>query len=307
MLTGYQPSPAITYPSLGSVVSHELGTRKSLPAYVTIPNAQEIFLGTGYLSAAHAPFSPGGDPANQRFQVRDLTAPQGLDQKRVAARRELLAALDAGFGAKADAIAATARFYEQAFALSDSPEARAAFDLAAEKDPTRDRYGRGGIGQRLLLARRLVEAGVRCAVVLDGGWDHHQGIFQGLRQRVAPLDQALSALILDLEERGLLATTLVLLTTEFGRTPRVNPDGGRDHWPRVFSAMLAGGGVKRGCVFGASNDVGAEVDNDAVSPADLSATLFAQLGIDPTKKLPSPGNRPVDLVRDGRVLREILA
>ncbi len=307
MLTGYPPSPAVTYPSLGAVVSHELHGRNALPPYVSIPNASLMFLGSGYLGAANGPFSPGSDPSRRNFRVRDLAAPGGVNRKREHARRKLLAEIDGEFGATGDATRAVDAFYEQAYAMIDSKAARAAFRIDAEKKATRDAYGRTPIGQRLLLARRLTEAGVRYVTVLDGGYDNHRRIFPALRRRMAAFDRGFSRLIGDLDHRGLLDHTLVLVTSEFGRTPRVNRDAGRDHWPRVFSVVLAGAGIRRGFVHGASNDVGAEVERDPVSPADLAATVFSQIGVDPSTKILSPGGRPIQVVRNGRVLRELLA
>jgi hypothetical protein len=306
MLTGYQPSPAIRYPSLGAVAAHELPGQNQLPAYVCIPNAGDEYLGTGYLGSAHGPFSIGGEPSAQNFRVRDLERPRGMNEDRLARRRRLLEAIDEGCAQSADAVAANEAFYGQAYALIGSDAARAAFDLGKETDQVKDLYGRTQLGQRVLLARRLVENGVRYATVLHGGYDNHRDIFPALRNRLSEVDQALSGLITDLELRGLLDSTVVLVSSEFGRTPRVNQDRGRDHWPRVFSVVMAGGGIRGGAVLGSSTADGGEPEEHPVSPADLAATLFAQVGIDPTAKLMSPGNRPIDIVRDGRVLRELL-
>lgn len=308
VLTGYQPSPAIVYPAFGAVVAHELGGRNDLPPYICVPTASR-FLGTGYLPQSHAPFAVGGNPAAADFKVRDLADEAGVDATRQARRRQLRAQLDAGFAGPdaSGALAAIEQYYRMAYALADSPTARGAFDLAAEPDAVKERYGKRPLGLGCLLARRLVQAGARYVVVPRGGFDHHQQIASGLPGPVGEVDQAFATLIADLEERGLLARTLVLLTTEFGRTPRLNGDGGRDHWPRVFSIALAGGGCKRGFVLGRSNSSGAEPDAEPVRPADLAATVFTQLGIDPTRRLMAPGARPIDLVRDGRVLTEILA
>lgn len=309
VLTGFQPSPALAYPSLGAVVAHELGGRQDLPPYVCIPSAQNPWLGTGYLSSAFAPFAVGGNPAASNFKVQDLAAGKDIDDARRGRRRDLLAALDAGFvgSGEADAVRAVAEYYAQAWALIESPTARAAFDLAAEPAALKDRYGKHTLGMGCLLARRLVQGGVRYAVVASGGYDHHTQIATGLPPRLGELDQALAALIADLDSLGQLDETLVLVTTEFGRTPRLNGDGGRDHWPRVFSVVLAGGGCKRGFVFGSSDANGAEPATEPVRPADLAATVFSALGIDLDKKLLAPGNRPIDLVREGRVLREVMA
>jgi uncharacterized protein (DUF1501 family) len=307
MLTGYRPSPAIVYPSFGAVVSHELGVRNDLPPYVCVPGAQLPDLGTGYLGSAFGPFGVGGEPSRKDFEVKDLGPAAALDEGRAARRRQLLAELDAGFAGQADAVRATQAFYEQAWRLIESPTAQQAFRIEKEPDQVRDRYGRHEMGQRLLLARRLVEAGVRFVAVPSGGWDHHRGIADGLRRQMPAVDQALAALLTDLDERGLLDATMVILSTEFGRTPRINRDEGRDHWPRAFSVLAAGGGLKRGLVHGATDPTGSEPIEAPVSPADLAATMFSQLGIDPHKRLLSPGDRPIDIVRDGRVLRELLA
>ncbi|MFT5464066.1 MAG: hypothetical protein ACI8QS_002958, partial [Planctomycetota bacterium] len=181
------------------------------------------------------------------------------------------------------------------------------FDLNAEEASLRDEYGRNAAGQRLLLARRLVESGVRYATVTYGSWDMHQNIQAGLDRQMPNLDRAFAALIRDLDRRGLLDSTLVLMTSEFGRTPRLNNEGGRDHWPGVFSVVMAGGGVKRGYVHGSSDALAAAVETDGVGPADLGRTIFTLLGVDPDKTLMSPGDRPVRIVYGGRVIKEILA
>ncbi len=309
VLTGYQPSPALLYPSLGAVVAEELGVRNDLPPYLCIPNATTKFEGTGYLSAAHAPFGLGDDPAARGFAVRDLAAPKDVDADRRERREGLLRELDQGFAAlgEADAVRASEAFQRQARALIESESARAAFDLAAEPEAAKTRYGNNRVGMSCLLARRLVQGGARFITVNAVGFDHHEQIGNNLPGALRLVDQAFAALLADLDERGLLERTLVMLTTEFGRTPKLNATAGRDHWPRVFSIALAGGGCNRGQVLGASNATGAEPDGDAVHPPDLAATVFHLLGIDPDKRLMAPGNRPVAIVRDGRVLAEVLA
>lgn len=309
MFTGYRPSPALVYPSMGSVVSHEQGPRRNLPAYVCVPNAPNVYAGTGYLSSSYAPFSVGSDPASSSFVVRDLELPAGVDESRFTRRRQLLDAVNAHFRQKeaSDALDAMDTFYHRAYDLLSSAEARAAFNLGAEPDAIRDEYGRNAAGQRMLLARRLVEAGVRFVTLTYGSWDMHQNINDGIRGQMPPFDQAFATLIRDLDRRGLLDETLVLVTTEFGRTPKINPDGGRDHWPRVFSIVMAGGGVKRGYAHGASDPTAAEVDDLVMGPEDLAATTFSLLGIDPDKRLTAPGNRPVRIVKGGRVVSELLS
>jgi hypothetical protein len=308
MLTGQRPSPAVVYPSLGSVVAHELGARASLPPYVCVPSLPDPFAGNGYLSSSYAPFALGSAPESRDFRVRDLEPPEGVDEARFARRRELLAVVDAGFdGDGADSVAAMEAFYERAYELLGSSTAKAAFDVRAEPKELRERYGRGAEGQRLLLARRLVESGVRYASIGIGGWDLHERLFPRMRQMLPRLDQAFAALIEDLEARGMLDRTLVLLTTEFGRTPKVNKDGGRDHWPGVFSVVLAGGGVKRGYVHGRSDSTATAIEEQGVSPEDLARTVLTLLGIDPETRLVAGGNRPLALVKGGRVLRDVLA
>lgn len=309
VLTGYPPSPAVAYPSLGSVIAHELGAHGDLPPYLCIPNDRIAHAGPGYLSTAFAPFSLESDPGARGFKVRDLEPPRGIDAARTARRRALLEDLDSDFGGTyaPDNLRAASAFYDQAYGMIDSEAARAAFELDREKPETRKAFSANPLAARLLLARRLVEAGVRWITVHDGGWDHHRDLFRSARSKFEGLDLAFALFLKDLIERDLLQSTLVVLVSEFGRTPRVNADGGRDHWPKVFSVVAAGGGLKAGIAWGSSDERGAEPESNAVSPADLSATLFHRLGIDPTKKLMSPGDRPIDLVRNGRVIEEILA
>lgn len=308
MLTGYRPSPALVYPSMGSVVSHEFGPRNNLPPYMAIPGAGDPFMGAGYLSSAYGPFSLGGEPQDDAFEVRDLNLPAGVDAARMDKRKSLLASVDEHFKAveKSDALSAMDSFYERAYSLISSQAAREAFNIKAEPDAVRNEYGRSYIGQRLLMARRLVEAGARFITVTEGGWDNHERIRDAMNGHVPSVDQGYAALIRDLAQRGLLEKTLVVLTTEFGRTSRINKDGGRDHWPKVFSTALAGGGLKGGQVVGSSDAFGGEPADRPVGPADVSATIFTQLGIQPEKKLMSPGNRPIDIARQYEIIKEIV-
>jgi len=309
MFTGYKPSPAILYPSLGSVVSHELGIRNDLPPYVCIPSQPNPYAGSGYLSTAYGPFSLGGDPANERFNVRDLNLPANIDHERFAQRQSMLAAVDAHFREleKSDALDAMDSFYQRAYGLVSSQHAKDAFNLKAEPDSLKDEYGRNGAGMRMLMARRLVESGVRFVSTVYGGWDHHVNVRGGIEKDLPQFDKAYASLIRDLDRRGMLDSTLVMVTTEFGRTPKINKDAGRDHWPRVFSIVLAGGGIKRGAVYGSSDSTGAEPDANPLSVEDFAMTIYKQLGIDGTKKLMSSGNRPVDIVRGGQVVPGLLA
>jgi hypothetical protein len=309
MFTGYRPSPALTYPSFGSVVAHELGPRDRLPPYVCLPNLPAPDAGAGYLGSAYGPFTLGSDPANPAFTVRDLALPGGVDPQRFATRQRLRDVVGKHFQRLENTanLEAMDEFYSRAYDLVSSAQARAAFDIQAEPDTVRDAYGRNEAGQRMLLARRLVESGVRLVTLSYGGWDMHQKIRDGITKTLPPFDQAYAALIRDLERRGLLDTTLVMVSSEFGRTPKINPDAGRDHWPKVFSVVLAGGGVKRGLVYGASDAIAAEPADAPLTVEDLATTVYHCLGIVADKELVAPGNRPVEIVDGGKVRNELLA
>lgn len=309
MFTGYRPSPALIYPSMGAVVSHEYGPRNNLPPYVCIPNQPNEFAGSGYLSSSFAPFSLGADPAAGGFRVLDLNLPGYVNEERFTRRRSALEAVNQHFlkSDKSDNVRAMSSFYERAYNLVSSQPAREAFNIDAEAAPLRDQYGRNEAGQRMLMARRLVEAGVRFVTLTFGGWDMHNQIAGSMRGAMPPLDQALSMLITDLEQRGLLSKTLVMVSSEFGRTPKINGTAGRDHWPKVFSVMLAGGGVKGGMIHGSSNATASEPETDAVGPEDLATTIYRQLGIVADKELMAPGDRPIEIVDGGKIIQAILA
>ncbi|HVJ87453.1 MAG TPA: DUF1501 domain-containing protein [Caulifigura sp.] len=309
MFTGYKPSPALSYPSIGSVVSHEFGSRKNLPPYVCIPNMPNEYAGSGYLSSAFAPFSLGSDPANNGFKVRDLDLYGGIDDSRFATRRTALDAVNAHFRKKesSDQIKAMDSFYDSAFSLISSPEAKEAFNIEKETAALRDEYGRNTAGSRMLLARRLVEAGVRLVNLTYGGWDMHDNIVAGFNRQMPQFDQAYARLILDLEQRGLLDSTLVMVSSEFGRTPKINGTAGRDHWPKVFSVVLAGGGIKKGLVYGTSNATASEPEDDALGIEDLFTTVYQCMGITADKELMAPGDRPIEIVDGGKVIPELLA
>lgn len=309
MFTGYRPSPAIKYPSFGAVVSHELGGRNDLPPYVCVPSVPSEYAGTGYLSTKYGPFSLGAAPENGDFSVRDLSLPADVDHARFERRRKMLDAVDAHFRSleQSDVLAAMDEFYSRAYTMISSSKAREAFNLAAEPNEIRDEYGRNAAGQRMLLCRRLAEAGVRFVSMTYGGWDHHNNIGGAIGGQLREFDKGYAALIRDLDRRGMLANTLVMVTTEFGRTPKLNKDAGRDHWPRVFSVALAGGGVKEGLVYGASDPLGGAPDVDALTVEDLATTVYNQLGIVADKELMAPGGRPVEIVKGGEVVSALLA
>lgn len=309
MFTGWRPSPAVVYPSMGSVLSHELGVRNNLPPYVCIPSMPTPYAGSGYLSSSFAPFSLGSDPANARFTVQDLNLPGGVDEARFTTRKSMLAAVNDHFAAKekSDNLAAMDTFYQRAYSLISSPKAREAFNINAEDAKLRDEYGRNAAGQRLLMARRLVAAGVRLVSLNYGGWDLHSSIAANTRSQLPQFDQAFAALIRDLDRTGLLKTTMVMVSSEFGRTPKINGTAGRDHWPKVFSVVLAGGGIKAGAIYGSSDPTASEPQDDPLTVEDLAYTVFHQLGVDPDKKLMSPGNRPVIIVDEGKLRKDLLA
>ncbi|AMV39378.1 DUF1501 domain-containing protein [Planctomyces sp. SH-PL62] len=309
MFTGYRPSPALQYPSFGSVVSHEYGPKNNLPPYVCIPRMPNVYAGTGYLSSAFSPFSLGSDPASKRFRVQDLNLPTGIDDARFSSRRNVLDAVNSYFREreKSDNIEAMDTFYDRAYSLISSQQAREAFNIAAEPDAIRDEYGRNPAGQRMLLARRLVAAGVRMVTLEYGSWDLHNQIVPGMKNQMPAFDQAYATLIRDLDRQGLLDRTLVMVSSEFGRTPKINKDGGRDHWPKVFSVALAGGGAKRGLIYGASNATATEPERDPIGPEDLATTVYHMMGIVADKELMAPGDRPIEIVDGGKVVNELLA
>jgi uncharacterized protein (DUF1501 family) len=309
MFTGYKPSPALQYPSFGSVISHEYGPKNNLPPYVCIPNQPNIYAGSGYLSSSFSPFDLGADPASGGFKVRDLSLPGGVTDERFARRRSALEAVNYYFAQrdKSDNVGAMNTFYERAYSMVSSPQAREAFDIEKEDPKLRDRYGRNAAGQRMLMARRLVEAGVRMVTLTFGGWDMHNSITPGMRSQMPALDQALATLLLDLEERGSLKRTLVMVSSEFGRTPKINQTAGRDHWPKVFSVLLAGGGIKGGMIHGMSDATAAEPELDPVSPGDLATTMYYQLGIIADKELMAPGDRPIEIVDGGQLIQPLIS
>jgi uncharacterized protein (DUF1501 family) len=309
MFTGYRPSPALKFPSMGSVISHELGVRNNLPPYVAVPSQPAPDAGSGYLSSSYAPFSLGSDPANGGFRVQDLTLPGNVTPDRFATRRNMLDAVNAHFAGKekSDNIEAMDTFYQRAYGLISSEKARDAFDINKEQAKLRDEYGRNAAGQRFLMARRLVESGVRFVTLTYGGWDLHGGIVGGTKSQLPQFDQAFATLITDLKQRGLFDSTLIMISSEFGRTPKINATAGRDHWPKVFSVVLAGGGIKKGLIYGKSDATAGEPDEDGLTVEDLAHTVYDCLGIDASKKLMSPGDRPIDIVREGKTRKELLA
>lgn len=298
LLTGHRPSAVLEHPCVGAV--HALaGTDAALPAFVAVPTAP-AHGGAGFLAVRHGPFEVGGDPGRPDFRVRDL-APDPARSRRERLR-EQFDALDTPRSASERARDA---FVEQARRLSGDADARRGFDLGAEPAELRQAYGRHSLGQSCLLARRLVEHGTRCVLVRDIGWDHHRDIRRALTYGFPPkyeaVDQAISALVDDLERRELAEQVVVVVASEFGRTPRLNPAGGRDHWPRAQSVLAFGGGLARGAVVGRTDRRGEEPVEGATSPADLHATLVRALDADPDRVLQTPDGRPFPIVERGGV------
>jgi len=309
MFTGYRPSPALQYPSMGSVVSHEYGPRNNLPPYVCIPNQPNEFAGTGYLSSSYAGFSLGSDPADGNFQVKDLSLPSGVDVPRFDKRRRMLDVVNDHFQTKekSDSLDALDTFYDRAYSLISSDKAREAFDMTKESDAIKDEYGRNQAGMRMLLSRRLVESGVRFVTMTYGGWDMHDNIAGSMKGQLPAFDQGFASLIRDLDRTGLLATTLVCVCSEFGRTPKINATAGRDHWPKVFSVVMAGGGLKQGIVYGSSNATASEPEDDPLTVEDWATTIYDRLGIVADKELMAPGDRPIEIVDGGKVRQGLIA
>jgi hypothetical protein len=304
IFSGTKPRNDLLQPSYGSVLSKEWGGKNGLPPFVVIPD-KDLSAEAGFLGPAHDPFV-SGDPNAKGFAVRDLTLPAGVTDEESRRRRALLAQMDAEFArvTSSPLLSDMDEFSAKALDLISSPAARKAFDIHAEPDKLRDAYGRTGVGQGCLLARRLIESGTRLATVFHGGYDTHREHEKGAKKITTDFDQAFPALLEDLDQRGLLATTLVLVIGDFGRTPKLNFSGGRDHWPRGFAVGLAGAGVRGGLVVGKSDAQAGEPAERPVTIEDLGATVYHALGIDTHKEYRTNG-RPVRINKDGAVVKEL--
>jgi len=332
MMTGYKPTPVLDYPSFGAVYSHLRSSPSVLPHNIAVPHFQvggAGMTGGGFLAPHHQPFSVGDDPAKQDFQVRDLDFYPGIERDRLDRRMQFIQSMnrmrreseqqvgeasnngrtqqsgtsDAG-GVDPDLL--------KAHELVTSSDARSAFEIQQETREVRQAYGSKSIGQCCLLARRLVERGVPFVTVNHKGWDTHNQLVNRLKDGFAgattpvglvpSLDQAMGALIADLGQRGMLDDTLIVVMGEFGRTPKLNVSGGRDHWPRVFSVLMAGGGIVGGQVVGRSDAVGESPADRPITPSDLAATIYSRMGIDPATELQTPDGRPVRLTPEGSAI-----
>lgn len=295
------------HPCIGSMVSH-LGRPDVLPPYISVPN----FLNSGgpsFLGPSHGPFVIDSDPAAPDFSVRDIALPTSVATTRGQLRQQALQQINQ-FEHDAERVGKQVRsldtFYRKAYNLMSSKAAREAFDIGKEPEKLREAYGMTSIGQCSLLARRMVEAGCRFVAVENGHWDTHRKNTYSLRDLLCPaFDHAIPALLNDLQDRGMLEKTLVVVTTEFGRTPRINDLAGRDHWPNAFSIVMAGGGVKGGQVIGATDKQAAEVTDRPITPEDMVATVLYGLGIDHKKVLHTPLGRPIPIADGGSVVREL--
>ncbi|MBY0523842.1 MAG: DUF1501 domain-containing protein [Gemmataceae bacterium] len=311
-LAGFNPSlkPNNQRPALGSIIARKLGPRGSVPPYVCLPKLHPSG-GPAYLGSGAAPFVIDADPNAPNFSVPDILPPQIIDASRLDARRKLLGQVDryqqsAEARANRDA-GAVGVFQQKAFELMTAPEAKKAFAIESEPDKVRDEYGRNSLGQSCLMARRLVEAGVRCVTIDHSNWDTHNDNFNTLKRDLLPIfDSGVSTLFRDLADRGMLERTLVLVTGEFGRTPRINKDAGRDHWGPAFTVLMGGGGIKGGRAIGTSNPRAERPATEPHGPENLSATICHLLGIDPEDEFITPEGRPVKVVNNGRVIDGLL-
>ena len=315
MMSGHKFNPSLTYPCFGSVIAKERGYSHGIFPFVQLGNqVDRRFNGgiAGFLGDQYNPFEVHNDPNRAGFRVRDLSLTARMDADRLHRRSQMLRDLErfqASVEARASGLVeARDEFYEKAFDLITSPVSKRAFDLEQEPDRVRDLYGRTTLGQSCLLARRLIEAGVHFVTVSNGGWDTHQNNFRSLKDRLLPpLDQAYAALVRDLADRGLLDSTLVVWMGDFGRTPKVNSSAGRDHWATASVVTMGGGGIKTGEIVGRTNALGEYVVASTATPADIAATIYYALGVPLNRRYQAPDGRPIELVSQGRPIRQLIA
>ncbi len=318
------PNNTGTFPSIGSIVARERGPRRQgMPSYISVPVASSIGLRPGYfggnwMGMQYDPFQTGGDPNNTNFKVANLNLASGMTVNRLSSRRDLNRQLDRinKTVERGTLFEAMDKFDRDAFEFVSGARARKAFDINSEDPKLRDRYGRSNWGQSTLLARRLVEAGSTFVTVHFGGWDHHWNLESGYKNVLPRVDLAVSGLLKDLSDRGMLESTLVILCGEFSRTPRMNDGGnggppgskgtpGRDHWGNSLSCLLAGGGIRGGQVIGSTNSKGERPLSRAVTPCNLHATIYKALGLDPTLHLLDHQGRPTPVLEDPTPIHEL--
>lgn len=310
--TGTKPIPSLEYPGYGAVVTKELPVSAELPPFVAIPNGNQR---SGFLGIQYSPMNTGQTPAAGRpFSVRGITLNNGMTVDQIERRHGLLKDIDTAFKhveSNEQLLVGLNRFNQKAFDMITSSKARNAFDISKEDSKFAEQFDADPFAQSCLLAIRLVEAGVPFVSLKLGGWDTHRDNFTKLSENLLPkLDAGLSALYTGLEQRGLLESTSVMCTGEFGRTPKINArsaEGGRDHYPRCMFMLMAGGGMQGGQVIGESDDTASGPKNDAIKPDDVAASFYHSLGIDPTKEYHTDTGRPITLVRDGAVIPQLFA
>jgi hypothetical protein len=310
VMSGRPFNPAITYPCYGAVVSQQKGFKTAMPPFVQLGTSLDHRFGggtSGILGLEHNPFEMLADPNAAQFAVRDITPPQGVTSTRLERRKSMLSTIDAlqrKADLQPDAFNALDEHYQAALNMITAPETKRAFEIEKEDPRLRDRYGRNKFGQSCLLARRLIQAGVRFVTVTDGGWDTHANNFNALKDNLMPrIDQGLPALLTDLEQQGMLDTTLVVWLTDFGRTPKINSASGRDHWASAGFAFMAGAGTPGGAVLGQTDDEGGRPTHDEYLTQDIACTIFEKIGIPHDLIMHSPDGRPV-LLNEGRPIRE---
>jgi hypothetical protein len=313
MLSGWRWTPTTVFPSYGSVVAKELGYRRGMPPYVQLGTSVDQKSGgglAGYLGNEHNPFVVSENPNGAKFNIDGISLPGDMNVARFSRRRRMLGKFDRWqerVEAQVSDVGAMDSFYEKAFGIVTSPQAKKAFDLAKEDPRLRDSYGRNSFGQSCLLARRLVEAGVRFVTVSFGGWDTHAQNFTSLKNHLLPtLDLAYATLLRDLQARGLLDNTIVVWMGDFGRTPKINSAAGRDHWAGSTVFGIGGGGIKTGQVFGQSDQYAEQPVGSMVQAEDIAVTLYSQLGIPLDTVYTAPDGRPYRLNVGGRVLDELI-
>jgi len=309
VMSGRKFNQAIGYPTYGSVVSQFHGFKTAMPPFIQLGDQIDRRFGggtSGILGLEYNPFEISSDPSAENFVVRDITPPQGVTFERIDRRKNALSKLDAlqrKNDLQQEAFAALDEHYAAALNMITAPETKKAFAIDSEEETLREAYGKNRLGQSCLMARRLIESGVRFVTVTDGGWDTHQNNFKGLKGRMPPIDQAIPQLILDLEQRGLLETTLVCWFTDFGRTPKINSASGRDHWASTGFALMAGAGVPAGTILGATDNEGGYVSKDEYFTEDIAATVYSKLGMPTDMIAHAPDSRPIRLI-EGRPIKE---
>ena len=311
MMTGHKFNASLPFPCFGSVVAKERGYEQGMLPFVQLGKSiDRRFNGgiAGFLGDEFNPFEVPDDPSSPAFKVRDLSLTGDAERVRLERRYTMLADLENYQKAEESSVEkARDEFYEKAHGIITGPAAKRAFDLGQESDKVRDRYGRNSLGQGCLLARRLVESGVQFVTVTDGGWDTHTNNFRSLKDRLLPrVDRGLSALVEDLGTRGLLDDTLVVWFGDFGRTPKVNPTAGRDHWSTAGVAVMAGGGLKVGQVVGATNALAEYVTDNPVGPQDIAATIYHTLGVPLHTWYKAQDGRPIELCPEGKPVKQLL-